>query len=249
MLLLEPFSLSLIASLATGVGGLIVLFLRRISDRIVSLSMGFASGVMLMVAFNNLFLEAEKLLVHIELITFFAIGAIMMMALDLAIPHIEPTRRKENGRTERMRRSGVLIAIGVALHNLPEGFVVAAGYIFDPSLGLIIAIAIMLHNIPEGMATAIPLSEAGTKSTRIAIITFLSGLAEPVGALVAAMVLSVFAPRIVIGYSLVFAAGVMTYITADELIPVAHEYGFKHTVSVGLLLGIIFALLVDVMLS
>lgn len=249
MLLLEPFSLSLIASLATGVGGLIVLFLRRISDRIVSLSMGFASGVMLMVAFNNLFLEAEKLLVHIELITFFAIGAIMMMALDLAIPHIEPTRRKENVRTERMRRSGVLIAIGVALHNLPEGFVVAAGYIFDPSLGLIIAIAIMLHNIPEGMATAIPLSEAGTKSTRIAIITFLSGLAEPVGALVAAMVLSVFAPRIVIGYSLVFAAGVMTYITADELIPVAHEYGFKHTVSVGLLLGIIFALLVDVMLS
>jgi ZIP family zinc transporter len=211
--------------------------------------MGFASGVMLMVAFNNLFLEAEKLLVHVELITFFAIGAILMMALDLLIPHIEPTRRRENGRTERIRRSGFLIAIGVALHNLPEGFVVAAGYIFNPSLGLIIAIAIMLHNIPEGMATAIPLSEAGTRPARIAIVTFLSGLAEPVGALVAAMVLSGFAPRIVIGYSLVFAAGVMTYITADELIPVAHEYGFKHTVSVGLLLGIIFALLVDVMLS
>ena len=249
MLLLEPFILSLTAGLATGVGGLIVLFLRKISDRIVSLSMGFASGVMLMVAFNNLFLEAEKLLVHIELITFFSVGAIMMMALDLAIPHIEPTRRKENGRTERMHRSGVLIAIGITLHNLPEGFVVAAGYIFNPSLGLVVAIAIMLHNIPEGIATAIPLSEAGTKPTRVAIVTFLSGLAEPVGALVAAMVLSAFAPRILIGYSLVFAAGVMTYITADELIPVAHEYGFKHTVSVGLLLGIIFALLVDVMLS
>ena len=249
MLLLEPFLLSLLAGLATGVGGLIVLFLRRISDRIVSLSMGFASGVMLMVAFNNLFLEAEKLLVHIELITFFSIGAVIMMALDLAIPHIEPTRRKENGRTERMRQSGVLIAVGITLHNLPEGFVVAAGYIFNPSLGLVVAIAIMLHNIPEGIATAIPFSEAGTKPTRVAIVTFLSGLAEPVGALVAAMVLSTFAPQIVIGYSLVFAAGVMTYITADELIPIAHEYGFKHTVSVGLLLGIIFALLVDVLLS
>ena len=249
ILLLEPFLLSLLAGLATGVGGLVVLFLRRVSDRIVSLSMGFASGVMLMVAFNNLFLEAEKLLVHIELITFFAIGAIVMMSLDLVIPHIEPTRRKENGRTERMRRSGVLIALGITLHNLPEGFVVAAGYIFNPSLGLVIAIAIMLHNIPEGIATAIPLSEAGTKPLKIAVITLLSGLAEPVGALAGAVALSAFAPRIVIGYSLVFAAGVMTYITADELIPVAHEYGFKHTVSVGLLLGIIFALLVDVMLS
>ena len=249
-LLLEPFLLSLLAGLATGLGGLIVLFLRRISDKIVSLSMGFASGVMLMVAFNNLFLEAEKMLAHIELITFFTVGAIVMMALDLVIPHIEPTRRKEeNGRTERMHQSGMLIAIGITLHNLPEGFVVAAGYIFNPSLGLIIAVAIMLHNIPEGIATAIPLSEAGTKPLKTAVITLLSGLAEPLGAIAGAVALSTFAPRIVIGYSLVFAAGVMTYITADELIPVAHEYGFKHTVSVGLLLGIIFALLVDTILG
>jgi len=248
-LLLEPFFLSLLAGLATGVGALIVLFLRRISDRTVSLSMGFASGVMLMVAFNNLFLEAEKILFHVELITFFALGAILMMALDLVIPHIEPTRRKENGQTERMQRSGVLIAIGVTLHNLPEGFVVAAGYIFNPILGLIITAAIMLHNIPEGMATAIPLSEAGTKPLKIAVITLLSGMAEPIGALLGTAALSFFAPRIVIGYSLVFAAGVMTYITADELIPVAHEYGFKHTVSVGLLLGIIFALVVDALLG
>ena len=248
-LLLEPFLLSIIAGLATGAGGLVVLYLRKISDRIVSLSMGFASGVMLMVAFNNLFLEAEKMLFHVELMTFFAIGAIMMMALDLAIPHIEPTRRKEDGRTEKMRQSGMLIAIGVTLHNLPEGFVVAAGYLFNPGLGLIIAVAIMLHNIPEGMATAIPLLEAGTKPLKTAVITLLSGLAEPVGAIIGAVALSAFAPRIVIGYSLVFAAGVMTYITADELIPVAHEYGFKHTVSVGLLLGIIFALLIDTILG
>ncbi len=246
---LQPILLSLLAGLATGIGGLIALFLRRVSDRIVSLLMGFASGVMLMVAFNNLFFEAEKLLVHTELITFFAIGAMTMMALDLAIPHIEPTRRRENGQTERMHRSGVLIAIGITLHNLPEGFVVAAGYIFNPALGLIIAVAIILHNIPEGIATSIPLSESGTKPLKTALITFLSGLAEPVGALIGAVVLSFFAPRILIGYSLVFAAGVMTYITADELIPVAHEYGFKHTVSVGLLLGIIFALLVDMILS
>ena len=118
-----------------------------------------------------------------------------------------------------------------------------------PRLGLIIAIAIMLHNIPEGLATAIPLAEAGMKPIKIALITLLSGLAEPLAALVGALALSLLGTTTIVGFSLVFAAGVMTYITADELIPVAHEYGYKHTVSVSLLLGIIFALLIDVILS
>lgn len=248
-MIIEPFLLSLIAGSATGIGGLVVLLLRKVTDRVVSFSMGFASGVMLMVAFNNLFFEAQKLLTHVELIALFSFGAIMMIVLDLAIPHIEPTRRKENGKNERMRQTGMLIAVGITLHNLPEGFVVAAGYIYNPSLGLVIAIAILLHNIPEGVATAIPLMEAGTRPLKIAIITLLSGLVEPLAALLGGFALSAFGTRTVVGYSLVFAAGVMTYITADELIPVAHEYGFKHTVSVSLLLGIIFALLIDVILS
>jgi ZIP family zinc transporter len=107
----------------------------------------------------------------------------------------------------------------------------------------------MLHNIPEGIATAIPLTMARMKPLKIAIITFLSGLAEPVGALVGAIALSILETKMIIGFSLVFAAGVMTYITADELIPVAHEYGYKHTVSVSLLLGIILALMVDIILG
>jgi ZIP family zinc transporter len=245
----EPFLLSLIAGMATGLGGMIVLMLRRVGDRVVSFSMGFASGVMLMVAFNNLFLEAEKLLAHIELIVVFSLGAVMMIVLDLSIPHIELATGKLDSKDTKMLRTGMLIAIGITLHNIPEGFVVAAGYTYMPRLGLVIAIAIMLHNIPEGVATAIPFRRAGTKPWKIAVITLLSGLAEPVAALLGAVALSVVGTKAVIGYSLVFAAGVMTYITADELIPVAHEYGYKHTVSVGLLLGIMFALMVDVILS
>jgi ZIP family zinc transporter len=80
--------------MATGIGGIIVLLLRRVSDRIVSFSMGFASGVMLMVAFNNLFLEAERLLTHVELIGIFSLGAVIMIVLDLAIPHIESRTRE-----------------------------------------------------------------------------------------------------------------------------------------------------------
>ncbi len=244
----EPFILSLIAGMATGIGGLIVYLLKKVSDRAVSFSLGFASGVMLMVAFNDLFLEAQKLVTHVELIVFFTAGALTMIALDLTIPHIELSRR-ENDQQTKMYRRGILIALGITLHNLPEGLVVVAGYAYSPSLGLIIAIAIMLHNIPEGVAAAIPLMEAGIKPGRVAVLTLLSGLAEPAAALVGAIALLNFGTGSIVGYSLVFAAGVMTYITADELIPVAHEYGYKHTVSVSLLLGIIFALLIDVLLS
>jgi len=248
-LVFEPFLLSLIAGLATGIGGVIVLLLRRVSDRVVGFAMGLASGVMLLVSFNNLFLEAAGLLTHFELIVMFSFGALTMMALDLVIPHIELTTKKEGNKSRKMFRSGVLIAIGITLHNLPEGLVVTAGYAFMPRLGLIIAVAIMLHNIPEGVATAIPLTIAGTKPLKIAIITLLSGLAEPVAALVGAVAFSLVGTKSIMGFSLAFAAGVMTYITADELIPVAHEYGHTHTVSVALLLGIILALMIDVIFS
>ncbi len=251
--LTQPLLLSLLAGSATGLGGLIVLVVKKVGNRIVSASMGFASGVMLMVAFNDLFLEAQTLVSHFELIVFFSLGAVVMIALDLLIPHIEPVARminsKKNGENAKMKRSGILIAVGITLHNLPEGFIVAAGYAYTPTLGVIIAVAIMLHNIPEGVATAIPFADSGTKPWKTGVITLLSGLAEPLGALIGAATIFSFDAVKTIGYSLVFAAGVMTYITADELIPVAHEYGFKHTVSVGLLLGIVFALLIDALLS
>jgi len=233
--------------MATGIGGILVILLRRLSDRAMGFLMGFASGVMLMVSFNNLFLEAIMLLTHIELIIMFSLGALIIMALDLTLPHIELTARK-TGNIKMFNR-GLLIAIGITLHNLPEGLIVTAGYTYLPKLGLIIAIAIMLHNIPEGIATAIPLAEAGTKRSRVVILTFLSGMAEPVGALFGIFAFPLLGTRGAIGSSLAFAAGVMTYITADELIPVAHEYGYKHTVSVGLLIGIIFALMVDAILG
>lgn len=245
----QPFFLSLIAGMATGIGGILVILLRKLSNRTVGFAMGVASGVMLMVAFNDLFLEAVKILTHLQLILMFSLGAFLIMVIDLAIPHIELTAGMGNGHGSKMYRTGVLIAIGITIHNFPEGIVVSAGYTYLPRLGLIIAIAIMMHNIPEGVATAVPLSVANMKRSKIAIITFLSGLAEPVGAFVGAVALSSFGSAIALGSALAIAAGVMTYITADELIPVAHEYGHKHVVSVGLLSGMLFALLVDVILS
>ncbi len=245
----QPVLLSLLAGLATGVGGMLVVILGKLSNRTVGFAMGIASGVMLMVAFNDLFLEANKILTHLELIAMFSLGAIIIMVIDLVIPHIELTAGMGDGQNSKMYRTGILIALGITIHNFPEGIVVSAGYTYLPRLGLIIAIAITLHNIPEGVATAIPLSVANMKRTKIAAITFLTGLVEPLAALIGAVALSFFGSAFIVGSALAIAAGVMTYITADELIPVAHEYGHKHVVSVGLLAGMLFALLVDVILS
>jgi ZIP family zinc transporter len=211
--------------------------------------MGIASGVMLMVAFNDLFREAAEILTYWELIITFSLGALIIMIVDLIIPHIELTAGTGNGNISKSYSTGMLIAIGITIHNFPEGLVVSAGFIHLPRLGLIIALAIMMHNMPEGVATAIPLCTAGVKRSRIISIAFLSGLTEPLAALVGAFALSFFNNATIIGYALAIAAGVMTYITADELIPVAHEYGYKHTVSVGLLFGMVFALVIDVILS
>ena len=246
---MQPFILSLVAGLATGIGGVLTILLGRLRERVVGFSMGFASGVMLMVAFNSLFLEATKILTHFELIVAFSLGSITIMVVDLAIPHIELTAGMGNGHSSRMYRTGILIALGVTIHNFPEGFLVSAGYTYLPRLGLIIAIAITMHNIPEGVATAIPLSIAGMKRSKIAAVAFLSGLTEPIAAFIGALALSFLGSAFIVGYALAFAAGVMIYITADELIPTACEYGHKHVVSVGLLSGMLFALSIDVILS
>ena len=246
----QPVLFSFIAGLATGFGGLIVLALGKVSDRVVSFSMGLASGVMLLVAFNGLFFEATKLLSHMELIITFSAGALIMMALDLILPHFELMTQKTLDQKSKIYSAGMLIAAGITLHNFPEGLVVTAGYEYLPTLGLVIAVSIFLHNIPEGLATAIPLKAAGMKPIKVAGITFFSGMAEPIAALIGVFIFSYFTVNssLLIGSSLALAAGVMTYITADELIPIAHEYGYQHTVSVGLLLGIILALLIDAIL-
>jgi ZIP family zinc transporter len=144
-------------------------------------------------------------------------------------------------------RSGTLLAIGITIHNLPEGIAVGAGYMHTPQFGMLIALAILLHNIPEGIATALPLCEAGMRRWDAFRIAFLSGLPEPIGALAAALFLQSFA--FLIPGSLAFAGGVMMFITLDELIPTAREYGHQHSCAIGIILGSIFVFLLSGLLG
>jgi ZIP family zinc transporter len=241
----EVFLLSLIAGSATGIGGILVVLLERISDRFIAGSMGFASGVMLLVSFLNLFVESLELASYLNVSLAFTTGSIIMIIIDLFLPHLELGKR-EDGIIQKSKhlKPGILILIGITIHNIPEGIVVSAGYSHLPQLGTLITIAVFFHNLPEGVATAVSLTSGGSRKRDVLLATFISGLAEPFGALLGGTIL-LGASNEMIGLALAFAAGVMTYITADELIPIAGERGHKHTMSIGLLLGIIFIMILN----
>lgn len=135
-------------------------------------------------------------------------------------------------------RTGLLVGLGIAIHNTPEGIAVGAGYAHTPAFGIFIAIAITLHNIPEGIATSLPLYKAGMSKWRSVRFALLSGMTEPIGALLAVLVLSSF--DMLVPAALAFAGGVMVFITLDELVPMAREHGHQHYTAVGIILGALF---------
>lgn len=140
-------------------------------------------------------------------------------------------------------RAGLLLAVGITIHNIPEGIAVGAGYMHLPEFGFFIAAAILLHNIPEGIGTALPLYTGGVNKWVAFRVALISGLAEPVGALAAAIFLSLF--HALVPAALAFAGGVMVFITLDEMIPAAREHGHQHTTAVGIILGSIFVFLLS----
>lgn len=253
MNLFIPILLSAIAGSATGLGSLIVIALGEIDDRLLGFFMGFAGGVMLIVSFLELFSEALTLLNRLQATFAFAVGTIVMMIIDLTLPHIEFGEWETSVNNPQLFKSGLVIAIGMSLHNLPEGMVVSAGFEYFPKLGILVSIMICLHNIPEGIATTTPLIRSGVNKWRAAGLSLLSGMMEPFGALIGTLLFSILgSSTLIIGYGLAFASGVMTYVTIDELIPVAHEYcslPYKHVVSTGLLIGIIFAQFLSLVLN
>jgi ZIP family zinc transporter len=263
--------LSLMASLGTGLGGLIAI-IRKPGRRSYGFLMGITAGVMICLAFLELVQKSIEMSDWVTATIGFGLGAVFMLALDFYAPHIRFGEReirqeqvdmedaymeeecKCNGGQRRRRRkflnraggdldrslvnTGLLLAIGITIHNLPEGIAVGAGYLHNPQFGLFIAVAILLHNIPEGIATALPLCKAGICKRDALKVAFLSGLAEPAGALLASMFLVRF--TMLLPGALAFAGGVMVFITLDELIPTAQKYGNENYTALGIIAGSMF---------
>jgi len=229
-----------LAGLATGIGGAIAV-IKRPGERIFGFLMGFAAGVMIALSFLGMVAEAWKSTGFLMTTLAFTIGAFLMFSLDILIPHIRFSVKETSLLKPELFTTGILIAIGITLHNIPEGISVGAGYLHSPGFGVLLAIAIALHNIPEGIATALPIYASGASRLSALKITLFSGLMEPVGALVAALFLTSF--QSLIPVTLAFAAGVMIFITLDELIPTAHKYGHEHFTALGIITGTIFMFL------
>jgi len=237
--LLNILAISLVAGLATGLGGLIVV-LKKPGPKTSGLFYGFAAGVMLTVAFLGLVMEAWECCGISTAVIGFSLGAGLMFVLDITLPH---TRfgHKERGVDNKILAAGTMLAIGIGIHNLPEGIAVGAGFLHAPAFGLMIALAIALHNIPEGMATALPLY-MGSKSRGKALkYSFLSGIVEPIGAVLAALFLTGF--QFLVPIALSFAGGVMFFITLDELLPCAQCSCHEHATATGIIAGAVVMML------
>jgi len=271
---LNILSLSLLAGLGTGLGGLIAIILKP-GKRTFGFLMGTTAGVMISLSFLELVNEAWRHGGFLTATIGFGIGALFMFLIDFLTPHIRfgekelagldqqpepdnalcphsphPRRRRRRWAKRQtdildpeLFKTGILVAIGIAIHNTPEGIAVGAGYMHTPQFGIFIAIAIALHNIPEGIATALPLYKSGLNRWKAFRVALLSGLTEPLGALLAALFLTSF--KSLVPGALAFAGGVMTFITLDELIPCARQHGHQHFTSMGIIAGAIFVFLLS----
>ncbi|MFX0123877.1 MAG: zinc transporter ZupT [Candidatus Hodarchaeota archaeon] len=247
--------LSFFAGLSTTLGAVTIFIIKKDDAKIISLSMGFSAGVMLGVSIFELLPEAIASLEIFVAGLFFLLGMIMVALLDFLIPHEymhehstdeNASLVKEKGNP-RLMKTGLLVAIGIAIHNLPEGFVTITGSLYDPSLklGIILATAIALHNIPEGLSVALPIYAASNSRRKAFVTSFISGLAEPIGAIIGLVVLlglGIINTEIIV-ISLAFVAGIMTFISLDELLPSAHATcndngNDTHIVTGGVLAGI-----------
>lgn len=260
--ILFAFILTLLAGLSTGIGSAIAYFIRKPGTSSMSLILGFSAGVMLYISFAELLHQSfEKVGFATGNIGFFT-GIAFIAVLDILIPHeyqqehidepqsvpaevgLLPYRfRHQHGRRDKrshLMRAGMLTAIGIAIHNFPEGLAVfSSGITGDRTFGFLVAIAIALHNIPEGVSVSIPIWEATGSRNRAFIYSFAAGLAEPIGALIGYAILFNFLTPTLIYSLLAFAAGIMVYISLDELLPTAHLYGKEHLVIIGVIAGMV----------
>jgi ZIP family zinc transporter len=215
-----------------------------------AVSLGFSAGVMLFVSFAELLPSGVKDIGFLPAVGAFFGGLLVMYLIDIAVPHVFVTEGHELqvrpeclpaagalGDPSKLMRASLLIAVGIGIHNLPEGMATFAGALKSRGLGLAIGGAVALHNIPEGLAVAVPVFCATGSRRRSMLWAFLSGVSELVGALLAAAVLMPFLTPSFLAIVLSAVAGLMVFISFDELIPGSYSYGHEHASVIGLIAG------------
>jgi len=238
---------TLLAGLSTGIGSATVFFIRRPKPQHMALILGLSAGVMIYVSFAELLhIALDKVGLLTANLGFF-IGIVFIAVVDVLVPHEYEEERVGDrpvssgiGKSSLLMRTGILTALGIAIHNFPEGLAVFSSAITgDLPLGLVVALAMAIHNIPEGISVAMPIVEATGSRRRAFLYSLSAGLAEPVGAIIGYAILSPFLTPTLLYTLLAFSAGIMVYISLDELLPMAHKYGEEHLVIAGVGAGML----------
>ena len=249
------FFLTLLAGLATGIGSIIAFAAKTPNRRFLSVALGFSAGVMIYVSLVEIFYKGKVALqaalgdkagYWVTVAAFFG-GIVFIGLIDKLIPAYEnPHELKDyesphltgaEFKSPALMRTGLFVALAIAIHNFPEGLATFIAALQQPALGLSIAVAIAIHNIPEGISVSVPIYYATGSKKKAFVYSFLSGLAEPVGALVGYFILRNFINDLVFGILFAVVAGIMVFISFDELLPAAEEYGEHHLSIYGLIAG------------
>jgi len=251
---LFALGLTLFAGLSTGIGSLIGFMSKEFNPRFLTIALGFSAGVMIYVSMIEIFVKARDALTVsfgdktgylITVVSFFA-GIAVIALIDKLIPSYEnpheinveqKIKDSTDEQKKKLMRMGMFSALAIGIHNFPEGLATFMSGLTDPTLGISIAVAIAIHNIPEGLAVSAPIFYATKSRKKAFVYSFLSGLAEPIGALIGYFVLRSIFNEATFGVIFASVAGIMVYISLDELLPTAEEYGEHHLAIGGLVAG------------
>lgn len=246
--------MTLLAGLATGIGSLIALVTKSTNRKFLSFALGLSAGVMIYISFMEILYNARIELQElygprtgevIVALSFFG-GLLVAGIIDKLVPEadnphelhsLEELSPEMDRHHHRLRRMGVMTALAITIHNFPEGIATFISSLDSASTGAAIAIAVAIHNIPEGIAVSVPIYAATGNRREAFWFSFLSGLAEPLGALVAYLILLPFMSPLLLNCTFAAVAGIMIYISLDELLPSAREYGYHHISILGLVIG------------
>ncbi len=249
--------LSLIAGLSTTIGSVIALITRKPSNTFISFIMGFSAGVMILLSFVELLQEGIQTNGLFIGIMYFLLGMSVMLLIDKGITHYyeyedglsiednpkvhdkrdDRQHRKQLTQQKQLRKTSLLVTLGVFIHNFPEGIATFIGTLKDFELGLLITLAIALHNIPEGIAVATTVSTYSDSKVKPFLWSFVSGISEPLGALVVGLFLFPFINDVLLGAMLSVVGGFMVYISLDELLPMSRSLGKEHLSILGIITG------------
>lgn len=254
---LFAFGLTLLAGLSTGIGSAMAFFAKRTNTRFLSVSLGFSAGVMIYVSFVEIFFKAkdslsealgDKMGTFYTVLAFFG-GMIFIALIDKFIPteenphemhsieEMSGERTQKTQKDRKLMRMGLMTALAIGIHNFPEGLATFTAALQNPNLGIAIAVAIAIHNIPEGIAVSVPIYYATGDKRKAFRLSFLSGLSEPIGAIIGYLILMPFMGSLTFGVLFAAVAGIMVFISLDELLPAAREYGEHHLSIYGMVAG------------